>query len=70
MSIDRYSLCPGGTGKKIKFCCSDLVTELDKVQRMIQGRQYVSCLELISQVETKKPDRAACWPASFRSNKA
>jgi hypothetical protein len=58
MSIDRYSSCPGGTGKKIKFCCSDLVSELDKVQRMLQGRQYASCLELVGQLEAKKPDRA------------
>ena len=48
MSIDRYSSCPGGTGKKIKFCCSDLVSELDKVQRMLQGRQYASCLDLVA----------------------
>jgi hypothetical protein len=58
MSIDRYSSCPGGTGKKIKFCCSDLVSELEKVQRMLQGRQYASCLELVNQLEAKKPDRA------------
>jgi len=58
MSLDRYSSCPGGTGKKVKFCCSDLVSELDKVQRMLQGRQYASCLELVNQLAAKKPDRA------------
>jgi hypothetical protein len=58
MSLDRYSSCPGGTGKKIKFCCSDMVSELDKVQRMLQGRQYASCLELINQLEARKGDRA------------
>ncbi|MFM8705283.1 MAG: hypothetical protein ACKOHG_15725, partial [Planctomycetia bacterium] len=25
MPLDPYSPCPGGTGKKIKFCCSELV---------------------------------------------
>ena len=25
MSLDPYSLCPGGTGKKIKFCCHELL---------------------------------------------
>ena len=25
MAIDAYSLCPGGTGKKIKFCCGDFL---------------------------------------------
>jgi hypothetical protein len=58
MAIDRYSSCPGGTGKKVKFCCSDLVSELDKVQRMLQGRQYASCLDLVNQLAAKKSDRA------------
>ena len=29
MPIDPYSPCPGGTGKKIKFCCSELVGDLE-----------------------------------------
>jgi hypothetical protein len=58
MALDRYSSCPGGTGKKMKFCCSDLISDLDKVQRMLQGRQYASCLDLVRQIEEKKPDRA------------
>lgn len=58
MSIDRYSSCPGGTGKKIKFCCADLVSDLDKVARMVQGRQNASCLELLSQLEARYGNRA------------
>ena len=45
MPIDPYASCPGGTGKKIKFCCSDLLTELDKVQRMLEGEQRAGCFE-------------------------
>ena len=30
MSLDPYAPCPGGTGKKIKFCCPDLVGDLEK----------------------------------------
>ena len=48
MTIDPYAICPGGTGKKIKFCCSDLVSELDKVQRMVEGDQRVACLDYIA----------------------
>ncbi len=58
MPIDPYSPCPGGTGKKIKFCCSDLHAELDKIQRMLEGDQRAACLEHIESIEGKYPDRA------------
>jgi hypothetical protein len=58
MPIDPYTPCPGGTGKKIKFCCSDLLTELDKVQRMLEGEQRAACLEYIDSLESKFPERA------------
>ncbi|MAV36018.1 MAG: hypothetical protein CMJ59_11200 [Planctomycetaceae bacterium] len=45
MVLDAYSLCPCGSGKKVKFCCSrNLVQELDKVQRALEGKQRVSAL--------------------------
>ena len=47
MSIDAYSLCPGGTGKKIKFCCGDFLAELQKIDRMVEGEQYLACLKHI-----------------------
>ena len=43
MALDAYSLCPGGTGKKIKFCCPDLLSELEKIDRMIEGEQFIAC---------------------------
>jgi hypothetical protein len=58
MAIDPYSTCPGGTGKKLKFCCSDLVGELDKIQRMIEGEQHVACLDYIAKLEARYPERA------------
>src|SRR5262245_20175240 len=56
--MDPYSYCPGGLDKKIKFCCSDLVSDLDKISRMLEGEQRVGCLELIEKLETDHPDRA------------
>ncbi len=48
MALDAYSLCPGGTGKKIKFCCgADFLPELQKIDRMIEGEQYLGCLKHI-----------------------
>src|SRR5688500_16887380 len=57
MPFDSYSACPGGTGKKIKFCCSDLIGELEKVQRMIEGEQFVACLDHVAKLDTTHPNR-------------
>jgi Flp pilus assembly protein TadD len=58
MAIDPYTPCPGGTGKKIKFCCSDLTAELDKVYRMLEGDQRVACLDYVHKLSDKHPGRA------------
>ena len=50
MAFDSYSPCPGGTGKKIKFCCSEFVPELEKLQRMVEGEQRVAALELVGKL--------------------
>ena len=47
MALDAYSFCPGGTGKKIKFCCPDFLPELQKIDRMLDGEQYIGCLQHI-----------------------
>jgi hypothetical protein len=56
--MDRYMPCPGGTGKKIKFCCADLLGELDAIQKMLEGDQRLACLERVEQAMAKHPDRA------------
>ena len=58
MAIDPYSLCPGGTGKKLKFCCHDLLSELDKIDRMLAGGQQQACLDFVAQLDAKHPGRA------------
>jgi hypothetical protein len=58
MAIDPYSPCPGGTGKKVKFCCADLVPELDKLQRMLEGEQPSACLDTVRKLDEKYPGRA------------
>ncbi len=57
MPIDHYSPCPGGTGKKIKFCCADLLPELEKIDRMVEGEQYVACLDHVNLLDAKTPGR-------------
>lgn len=58
MAFDAYSSCPAGTGKKIKFCCPDLIADLEKIHRMIDGEQFIACLHHIDQLEQKGQHRA------------
>jgi len=52
-----YSICPGGTGKKIKFCCPDLVGEWEKIDHLFEGEQYQACLEMLEKLQRQHPDR-------------
>ena len=65
MSLDAYSLCPGGTGKKIKFCCGDFLAELQKIDRMLEGEQYLACLKHVDRLLEQEPGRdRACLLAT------
>ena len=56
MALDAYSLCPCGSGKKVKFCCSrNIIQELDKVQRALEGKQRVAALGQLNQLLKKNP---------------
>ena len=57
MAINPYSPCPCGSGKKLKFCCGDLATEIEKVYQMIQGDQPRGALKHIEQLLAKNPDQ-------------
>jgi tetratricopeptide (TPR) repeat protein len=49
MSLDQYSFCPCGNGKKIKFCkCNEHFTEMQTIQRMIDGEQNIAALDRIN----------------------
>ena len=58
MTLDPYAPCPGGTNKKIKFCCPDLVGDLEKIDRMLAAEQRAACLETVDAALKKCPDRA------------
>ncbi|HID75301.1 MAG TPA: hypothetical protein EYP56_04815, partial [Planctomycetaceae bacterium] len=69
MDLDTYAECPGGTGKKIRFCCKDLVGDLEKVTKMLRGSQYKAGARQIDGLLEKHPDRACLWAlkcAAFR----
>ncbi len=58
MSIDTYAPCPGGTGKKIKFCCADLVGDLEQLDRLVEGDQLSAALDQVKRLQEKTPGRA------------
>ena len=60
MTLDQYQMCPCGSGKKVKFCCSrDIVNDLDRLDQMIQGEQRLAAIEKIESLLAKHPDRAS-----------
>lgn len=60
MAIDPYRLCPCGSGKKVKFCCSkDILSDLDQVLRAIEGEQYLAALDQVGKLIHTKGARPA-----------
>jgi hypothetical protein len=66
MPIDAYTPCPGGSGKKVKFCCGgDFLAELQKIDRMVEGQQFLACLQYLDSLPAKERDRPrACLLAT------
>ncbi len=57
MAIDTYAPCPGGTGKKIKFCCADLVGDLEQLDTLVEGDQLTAALDQVRRLDEKHPGR-------------
>jgi len=66
MSIDPYAACPGGKDKKIKFCCSDLVGELEQLDKLIEGEQISAALEKATRLDAAHPGRACLLAAKTK----
>ena len=58
MAIDAYSLCPGGSGKKIKFCSPECLPHLQKLAKMMEGGQLKAALMAVEEAEKALPDKA------------
>lgn len=59
MALDPYAPCPCGSGKKLKFCCTDIAPDIEKIQRMISGEQPHAALKHVEKLLEKQPDRAS-----------
>ncbi|PHS06331.1 MAG: hypothetical protein COA78_14385 [Blastopirellula sp.] len=58
MTLDPYGYSPCGTPKKIKFYCPEMIPDLEKIERMLQGEQRVACLEHVQKLAEKYPDHS------------
>ena len=65
MSLDPYSVCPCGSGKKLKFCCQPFEAEMEKVERYQQGNQPRLALQSLDAVLKKHPRNA--WAVTARA---
>jgi tetratricopeptide (TPR) repeat protein len=61
MSYDPYADCPCGSGKKIKFCCQDVIPEMQKVARLREN-QPTRAAQILEGLE--KDFGANLWVAS------
>ena len=59
MTTDLYAKCPCGSGKKIKFCCKDIISDIERIERMLRGEQRTAAIEKINKLLEKHPDRPA-----------
>ncbi|MDG2388035.1 MAG: tetratricopeptide repeat protein [Planctomycetaceae bacterium] len=66
MAMDPYDPCPCGSGKKLKFCCTNLVDEMDQVSRLQQSGQIDACSKKLAELHEKHSGNL--WVATSRAS--
>ena len=65
MQFDPYAICPGGRDKKIRFCCPDMLKEIEQVGRLLESNQTGACLAYIESLEKNHPNCACLTTAKL-----
>ena len=68
--MDVYQLCPCGSGKKLKFCCHAIVSDMLKVSDLQQSHQHQAALTLLKTVEKKTQPRDVWSRAWIKTSEA
>ncbi|SFJ00824.1 SEC-C domain-containing protein [Planctomicrobium piriforme] len=63
--MDSYALCPCGSGKKVKFCCQPILTEMAKIEKLQENNQPRMALQLIDKLLKDHPQNA--WLVNQRA---
>ncbi len=50
MPMDPYTICPCGSGKKLKFCCLSISGEMEKVEKLIDNHQPRMALQILEKL--------------------
>lgn len=48
---DLYKLCPCGSGKKLKFCCHQIVGEMQRINELASKNQFVIAIQALEKLE-------------------
>lgn len=56
MDRDPYQLCPCGSGNKLKFCCAEVATEMEKIERLLANNQPRMALQGLEKLHEIHPD--------------
>ncbi|MFM7832656.1 MAG: SEC-C metal-binding domain-containing protein, partial [Planctomycetaceae bacterium] len=56
MALDSYAMCVCGSGKKLKFCCQDVLPELSRVSTLREN-QPEAALSLLRTLLAKYPGK-------------
>ena len=56
MANDPYSMCPCGSGKKLKFCCGEILPDLQRAFR-IRDNQPEAAAKIFTDLLKKNPDK-------------
>lgn len=56
MANDPYAMCPCGSGKKLKFCCNDILPDLQKAFRL-KDNQSEAAIKIFRELLKKYPDK-------------
>ena len=65
MPFDPYALCPGGRDKKVRFCCPNMLKELEQVIKLLESDQPSACLSYIETLEKTHPNCACLTTAKL-----
>lgn len=55
MSTDVYVPCPCGSGKKLKFCCHAIVSEMSRIRKLQQNHQTKQAIQILEDLKKQHP---------------
>lgn len=65
MAFDVYQPCPFCTDKKLKFCCSDIAEEMERVARLSENGQNRAAMKILDKLAASRPNTV--WNEATRA---